>query len=127
MQQKWDPAYRRLVNRFRPEPLVDSEAELKQWFHSRIGSYLLAKQRELVAELPKLPGYSLMELGVSPEVSLLDQFDHLHRFAISPMLPGEPQRSSVGAVADFESLPLPSDTLDTVLVHHCAGVLPEAP
>lgn len=61
-----------------------------------------------------MPGYHLLQLGMTPVPSLLADFPHLHRFSLS-------SGQSVGggsAVADFAELPLPCDSIDTVLLHH---------
>ena len=63
-----------------------------------------------------IPGYHLMQLGVSPRPLLLDCFSNLHRFTVAE---GEPRPGiSCSTMASFNELPLPGDTLDAVLLHH---------
>ena len=111
----------RLAKHFRPYPLAEAQQSLQQWLESPAGQYLLGKEREVIAKLPAMHGYHLMELGITGSGSLLDQFDNLHRFSLSAAADGsdaEADGSAAGAVADFTALPLPSDIIDNALVHH---------
>lgn len=106
--------HRRFVDRFRPDPLASSQEALEQWLTGPSGQYLLAKERQLLQQLPHMHGYHLMELGVSASGSLLDQFDNLHRFALGSTVGNQ----GTGAVVDLKALPLPCDTVETAVVHH---------
>ena len=113
--------HRRFVNRFRPDSLAHSQGAMEQWLTSASGQYLLDKERQLLQQLPQMHGYHLMELGISASGSLLDQFDNLHRFSLASSV-GD---SGTGAVVDFKVLPLPSDTIETAVVHHALEFSPQ--
>lgn len=120
MQSKWNPLYKRLIGRFRPDPIALTQPALEEWFEGDLGRYVLGKERELVKQLPKLPGYHLMELGVTRDCVISAELDNLHRFCISPV-----QNSGVCSVAaDFDALPLPSDIIDVAVVHHALEFSP---
>lgn len=95
-------------------PLAEVEAELHQWLESGYGDYLLQQQRLCLRSAPTLPGYHLLQLGMTPAPGLLADFPHLHRFSLS----SGRTREGGAAVADFAELPLPCDCIDTVLLHH---------
>ncbi|MGS2722280.1 class I SAM-dependent methyltransferase [Porticoccus sp. GXU_MW_L64] len=111
---------KQLAKYFRPYPLAESQHVLQQWLTTPAGEYLLGKERELLARLPHLHGYHMMELGLSPQGSLLEQFDNLHRFTLSPTT-----SRAAGAVAELTALPLPSDTIETVIAHHILEFSPK--
>ncbi|WIO75594.1 methyltransferase domain-containing protein [Porticoccaceae bacterium LTM1] len=111
---------KKLANKFRPEPIETVQGALEMWFRSPAGHYLLEKERKHIAKLPKLPGYQIMELGLSPKFGLLDEFDHLHRFSITPA-----SGRGGSAVSNFEELPLPSDIVDCAVLHHALEFSPK--
>ncbi|WP_438952298.1 class I SAM-dependent methyltransferase [Porticoccus sp.] len=105
-----------LEQRHAVSPLAESQDSLDRWFQSRYGQVLLHRER-LVLEpmMSGLAAHRLMYLGASSERLLTGDFNHLQSFSIgaSSSLPG-----SASAIADFDALPLPSETIDTVLLHH---------
>lgn len=113
MQPAQHTLKRRLNRLFRPQSLAAAQADIDQWLTGSVGRYLLAQERQLIPHLPVLPGYHLLELGISSSTTLLPEFDQLSRFKLSATV-----GATAGAVADFEALPLPSDVLDGVIVHH---------
>ena len=97
-------------------PLAGSQLSLDDWFQTSYGQYLLEREREALSHvMPDLSAHRMMHLGISSEQLLIGEFNHLHSFSIgaSADLPGDSQ-----AIANFDELPLPSETIDTVLLHH---------
>lgn len=105
---------KRLKKYFRPNPLLQTSGQLTKWLDETAqGSYLLAQEKMLVNQLPKLPGYHLLELGIDDKARLLDCFDNYHRFYLSGNI-----NNGCSAVAEFDSLPLPNEVIDNVIIHH---------
>jgi len=97
-------------------PLADTQQALDSWFHSRNGQYLLARERQALEQVMPTPGaHRMLYLGAGSCRLLRGNFDHLHSFCLSASPYGT---SGAGAVSDFDALPLPSETVDTVLLHH---------
>ncbi|WP_297188281.1 methyltransferase domain-containing protein [uncultured Porticoccus sp.] len=97
-------------------PLADSQGSLDSWFQSRYGQVLLHRERSMLEHMmPGSGAHRLMYLGASSNRLLTGDFNHLQSFSMgaSAALPG-----SASAIADFDALPLPSETIDTVLLHH---------
>tara|TARA_R110002111_G_scaffold41409_17_gene76827 strand:- start:8025 stop:8756 length:732 start_codon:yes stop_codon:yes gene_type:complete len=57
----------------------------------------------------------MMYLGVTPQRLLPGEFNHLHSFSIGS---SSDRVGDTAVIADFDELPLPSETVDTVLLHH---------
>ena len=64
-------------------------------------------------QLQELCGYHLMQVGVTGEDLLGLSFRHSHKFYMDSA-----RGTGVNLVADSEQLPLPSDTIDTAVLHH---------
>jgi len=96
-------------------PLPEALAEcLERWYQSPAGERLLAMEREHLRESLRLhPGFRAMLLQVGGQLDLLDDGPQLHRFTLSNL--ASPR---CAAVTDFDALPLPSNTIDVVLMHH---------
>lgn len=89
---------------------------LEDWFGSSLGSLLLQRETELIGQrLDKVFGYYLLQLSALAKYDLSENSKIRHRFqlASSPECTG---RS--GAVSRFEELPLESDSVDAVVLHH---------
>ncbi len=89
---------------------------LEDWFDSELGQLLLERETELLAQrLAPLFGYYLLQLSalVKHDLSGASKVRHRFQLAASPDWPG---RS--GAVSRFESLPLESDSVDVLVLHH---------
>lgn len=97
-------------------PMVDAIPEVSQWFDTELGAALLAQEQQSVDKvLNFLFGYHLLQLSVSPELDLGGQSRISHRFALHPHPASNPRLS---ALADFHHLPLPTESIDVVLLHH---------
>ncbi len=97
-------------------PLDMSQSSLEAWFQTKYGQYLLQREQEALRHvMPELTAHRMMCLGITSKRLLNCEFNHLHHFSIgaSADSPGDNQ-----AIADFDALPLPSESVDTVLLHH---------
>ena len=86
-----------------------------QWFDSPLGAHVLQTERELVMRhLSRMFGYHILQMGCSANHSLIAESPVGQKIIFSPGM-----NSTDGlAVADNEELPLASDTMDVVLLHH---------
>ncbi len=118
---------RRWRKRFGVLPLRNSLLPLSEWFGSALGSLLVKKEQELIdEELRNLFGYHLLQLSVARQVDLTQASRISHRFALYPCLPlakdmTDPDITApavVTGLADFNHLPLSSNSMDLVLLHH---------
>ncbi|WP_461481420.1 class I SAM-dependent methyltransferase [Porticoccus sp.] len=97
-------------------PLAETQTALDDWFHSRQGQCLLQRERQALGHFMPSPGaHRMLYLGAGSCRLLNGDYNHLHSFCFgaTPAAPG-----NAGAIADFAALPLPSETVDTVLLHH---------
>jgi len=94
--------------------LEQSCPALSRWFASPLGEEILSQQLALTQPLvERLFGYHLMQAGVTSAVDFAACSRINHRFRLSPCggQGGE-------ALVEFEQLPLPSESIDVVLLHH---------
>lgn len=90
--------------------------ELTSWFESPLGQALLAEEQEaLTHALQNQFGYFLLHMGVNDCQAMTQASRISHRFSLHPR---SFEKSSPGALADFNQLPLPNDSVDLVLLHH---------
>ena len=91
---------------------------LDNWKSQRFGQYLLDAEKKLLArDCTNLSGYRLMHLGLTGSGCALEPFDQLHQFYIRP-LSGDLNFDCSSAIANYDDLPLPSDTLDVAIIQH---------
>lgn len=89
---------------------------LEEWFESELGKILLQREMSLLDQrLDRLFGYYLLQMSALVHQDLSGGSKIRHRFQLAAS-PGQPGRS--GAVAHFEALPLESDSMDVVVLHH---------
>ena len=89
--------------------------QMAHWFQSPQGEAVLRSERETIhAALEKLFGYHILQLGFSEEHSLIEQSPVGHKIIFSPSF----RAGSKRAVASNEELPLTSDSVDVVVIHH---------
>lgn len=89
---------------------------LEDWYQSGLGQILLERESELLARrLDSVFGYQLLQLSalVNTDLTAGSKISHRFQLAASPENVG---RS--GAVAEFDALPLESDSVDAVVLHH---------
>jgi SAM-dependent methyltransferase len=88
---------------------------LEGWFCTDLGRHVLRLEQEMTdSKLPGLYGFHLMQLGISSTVRLYDSSVIRHKFALAAP-------STLGlcsAVAAAEQLPIDSDSIDVLVLHH---------
>jgi len=91
------------------------ESQLTDWLGSPLGEAMLDSQRRLLEPvLGRIFGYHVLQLSYSPEVNMLNDCIAGHCFTFAPAW----RKGVQHTVADIESLPLASDSMDAVLIHH---------
>jgi SAM-dependent methyltransferase len=102
--------------RFGVLPLRSSLTPLNDWFTSPLGQLLVSKEQVLIDdELRNLFGYHLLQLSVAQSLDLTQASRISHHFALYPQ---KSTHSIVSGLADFNNLPLPTNSIDLVLLHH---------
>ncbi len=88
---------------------------LGQWFQSPQGEAVFEVEKDLVQPiLSRLFGYHILQIGCNEEFSLIDDSPVGHKIIFAPTWrPG-----SKTPVADVEELPLATDSIDVVVIHH---------
>lgn len=88
--------------------------EMEQWFSTPMGQSLISSERELIEPvIDRIFGYHILQLGSSP-ASMLQDSPIRHQILFTP----SSECSNSLPVADNEFLPLASNSVDAVLVHH---------
>jgi SAM-dependent methyltransferase len=88
---------------------------VNQWFQSTQGAAVLKSERKIVnALIEMLFGYHILQVGCSDEISLISDSPVGHKVIFSSQF----RAGASGAVANNEELPLESDSIDVILIHH---------
>lgn len=89
--------------------------QLARWFESPLGAKVLAAQKQAIGPIiERMFGYHILQVGGSEEHLLLDQSPISHKIVFSATYrPG-----SSRPAANSEQLPLASDSIDAVIIHH---------
>ncbi|MCP5331580.1 MAG: methyltransferase domain-containing protein [Pseudomonadales bacterium] len=96
--------------------------EMGQWWQTPLGHALLRSEAAVLEPvLARLFGYHFLQLGVS-EHSMLDASPIGHKIVF---VPGH-ERGGVLPVASNEALPLQSESVDAVLIHHALDYTPDS-
>lgn len=91
------------------------EPALTEWLQSPLGSALLdAERRSLSPVLSRVFGYHVLQLSCAPDIDMLGDCLVAHKIKFAPSW--SPERRQ--AVASIEALPLETDSIDAVLLHH---------
>ena len=86
-----------------------------RWFQTRQGSEVLAAERAIVAPiLSRLFGYHILQVGCNEECSLIEDSPVGHKIIFAPAW----RSGARHPIADNEDLPLATDSMDVVVVHH---------
>jgi len=113
--------HRRLQRKL-PEP-AELQILLAQWLQTPLGQRLLAaEQAQLDPVLSRIFGYHILQISSSNESSLLAESPVGHKILFAP----EYVAGIKQPVADAESLPLASGTVDAVLIHHALDFTPDS-
>ena len=104
----------KLLHRKTKFPLAEMMPKVEQWFDSPAGKELLAQQKIITDEvLSTLFGYHLMQISACRDISLCESSKIRHRFSIGPL-----EGDNIVGIADEEQLPIESESVDVVLLHH---------
>jgi len=103
---------------FRSQPSLEVLLpELQQWFDSELGQELLGAEKALVSEvLASLYGMHLLQISVDDRQSLVADSQVHHCYNLCAAVSDESAESCL--VGDHHDLPLQSDVLDVVVLHH---------
>ena len=95
--------------------LSTSQDHYINWLATEYGQYILQEERNALKKaLPDVSSHRIMQLGMAPQLDLSFRSRHLHSFSLGPLN----TNALNSAVSDFDALPLPSETIDTVFLHH---------
>jgi SAM-dependent methyltransferase len=93
----------------------DLQGCLRAWYRTPLGGLLLQTEREQLDDiLPELFGYHLLQLGGSCSTSLLEHSPIRHRV----LLDADPTAPDCGLAVDSGALPIASDSVDVMVLHH---------
>lgn len=103
-----------------PEP-AKLFLEMEKWLDTPLGQALLATERQLLEPvLARTFGYHVLQMGSSNR-SMLEESPIGHKILFTPaLLP-----STKAPVASNEALPLSSESVDAVLIHHALDFTPD--
>ena len=94
---------------------LELESALTDWLHSPLGEVLVQSQKErLTPVISRVFGYHVLQLSCAPDVNMLVDCPVSHKIVFAPGW----QQGRKLPVADIETLPLPTDSMDAVLLHH---------
>ncbi len=97
-------------------PFKDSSQDMQAWLDTPLGKALVAEELTQINEsLSCVFGYYLLQLGVDSNLDLSEQSRISHKFSLHPQVAGT---GSPGALADFNHLPLATESIDAVILHH---------
>jgi SAM-dependent methyltransferase len=102
--------------RFGVLPMRESIIDLTHWFESPLGRALLTEEQEAIDDgLQCVFGYHLLQLSISGRLDLTTESRISHRFVLHPQ---RETNQRLGALADINHLPLATESIDAVLLHH---------
>jgi SAM-dependent methyltransferase len=94
---------------------IDILTELESWFARGNGDYLLGETRRALKDsLSTSFGYHILQLGIRNGRPLCLESPINHRIHCA-----DRSGERIGLIAQPEELPLDSDSIDTVVAHHC--------
>ncbi len=100
----------------------DVFAEMTLWWSTPLGQALLENERALLDPLlPRIFGYHFLQLGTSDH-SMMGASPVGHKFLFAPSV--TPHQAL--PVANNEALPLQSESVDAVLIHHALDYTPDS-
>ncbi len=103
-----------------PEPAA-LYRDMGEWLASPVGQALLESEKKVLEPiLARIFGYHFLQIGVSTD-SLLAESPVGHRFLFVP----DASSKSRHAIASSEALPLQSESVDAVLIHHALDYTPD--
>lgn len=95
-------------------PFAQMMPKVEQLFRSSAGKELLQQQQMITDDiLSTMFGYHLMQISACRDISLYENSKIQHRFSIGPLKGG-----NVAGIVDEEQLPIETESIDVVLLHH---------
>jgi len=99
------------------------ESELTEWLQSPLGEALLVAERKRLAPvISRVFGYHVLQLSCAPNIDMLADCPVCHQIRFAPGW----YKGRTVPVADIESLPLATDSMDAVLLHHTLDFTPDS-
>ncbi len=108
--------------------MSESLEDLESWFESPLGQAILDdEQKHIDKAVADLYGFHLLQLGVNRDVNLGRNSTIQHRFSLFPVNRKNTKQidpdynskaAQISALADSEKLPLESESVDVVMLHH---------
>lgn len=91
---------------------------MNHWFQTPLGERLLESEQALLERsLPRRFGYHLLQIGCA-DLPMFKCSPIGHKFSISHAAGKEDSNTSSGIIAKGEAIPLISESVDLVLLHH---------
>ena len=104
----------RLGGYFNTQPLTVSQNALLEWYASPLGARIIAnEQAEIDRLLPEVYGQYLMQLSVLDDGLNVEKSSVVHPFHLSVN-----SLASTRVISEFERLPIDSESIDSVILHH---------
>jgi len=99
------------------------EPALTEWLQSPLGQALLAAERKRLAPvISRVFGYHVLQLSCAPEIDMLADCPVCHQIRFAPSW----YTGRTLPIADIENLPLATDSMDAVLLHHTLDFTPDS-
>ncbi|HHM06465.1 MAG TPA: methyltransferase domain-containing protein [Gammaproteobacteria bacterium] len=107
--------------------VIAQREALRQWFKTPLGLSLLGDERLVLdAVLDTLFGYYALQIGVAADADLLAKSRIRQRMVLDAALLGPGQVSAgPGALGEPDALPVMTDCIDLVLLHHTLEFEPD--
>lgn len=103
--------------RFGVGPLRESMPDLADWLRTPLGRALLNEEQTLLdGQLQDLFGYYLVQLSIDPTLNLVGCSRIGRRVGVSPRVDLRPSLSPL--ITEHQHLPLPTESVDVVVLHH---------
>ncbi|MGH1374547.1 MAG: methyltransferase domain-containing protein [Cellvibrionaceae bacterium] len=103
-----------------PRDLQQTMTGLKGWQRTALGKAITEEQKSQLDQLmPELFGYHLLEMSCFDVSDLSNSSRINHRFSVAPDV-----GVKAPVISNFEDLPLASESLDVVLLHHILDYSP---
>lgn len=111
----------KLPHIWQPDARLDNRQQLAQWFDGALGQELLHAQQQILSDiLPDFFGYHALQLGQVIASHLLEASRINHRIVADKQLLAVKGLSPVLAMP--EQLPLATNSMDVVLIHHLLDI-----
>jgi SAM-dependent methyltransferase len=93
--------------------------KIQSWYEQATGLWVLEQERAILKQLwPQCYGHYLLQLGLSSKISELSSDTTLRNtLTLTPFV-----SSTSSIIGNFTQLPIASESIDVVLVHHWLGV-----